>query len=190
MSKPKFKVDIVNVVATATLNHGVDLEAILRLFPSAECRLGRRPGRLVFRVRRPQATLLVFGSGGMICVGARSENLAIKAVRKAVEEFKSRGIVMVRKPRIQIRVQNIVASANLGGKIDLVRAAHRLERCIYEPEQHPAVIYRMENPKVVFLIFHSGKIVCTGAKRKAKIYEAIRRLHAKLEKEGIIYHEG
>lgn len=34
----------------------------------------------------------------------------------------------------------------------------------YEPELFPGLIYRMAKPKVVLLIFVSGKIVLTGAK--------------------------
>ncbi len=34
----------------------------------------------------------------------------------------------------------------------------------YEPELFPGLIYRMKQPKIVLLIFVSGKIVLTGAK--------------------------
>lgn len=33
----------------------------------------------------------------------------------------------------------------------------------YEPELFPGLIYRMKEPKVVLLIFVSGKVVLTGA---------------------------
>ncbi|RWW46267.1 hypothetical protein BHE74_00047845, partial [Ensete ventricosum] len=36
----------------------------------------------------------------------------------------------------------------------------------YEPELFPGLIYRMKQPKIVLLIFVSGKIVLTGAKVK------------------------
>jgi transcription initiation factor TFIID TATA-box-binding protein len=123
----------------------------------------------------------------MVCTGARSEGLAIKAVRKVVRELRRRGIVIVGEPKV--RIQNIVASADLGGEVDLVRAAYRLERCMYEPDQFPGVICRMDDPKVAILLFHSGKLVCAGAKREREVYEAVRRLHAKLEGEGIIHYE-
>ena len=57
-----------SVVATAVFNHSIDLEAVSRLFPSAEYRCEMFPG-LVFRVKKPQATLLIFGSGRMVCTG-------------------------------------------------------------------------------------------------------------------------
>ena len=185
---PKVKplVNIENVVASAVLNHNVDLEAITKLFPMAEYRPEQFPG-LVFRLKKPKTATLIFSSGKMVCTGAKSENLAIKAVEKVVKELKSHGIVIVGKPRIQI--QNIVASASLGGKIDLEKATYTLSKTMYEPEQFPGLIYRMDIPKVVILLFSSGKLVCTGAKKEEEVYEAVNKLHVKLEKEGIIHYE-
>ena len=43
----------------------------------------------------------------------------------------------------------------------------------YEPEQFPGLIYRLDYPKVVCLIFGSGKMVITGARHKDEILEAV-----------------
>ncbi len=59
---------------------------------------------------------------------------------------------------------------------------------MYEPEQFPGLIYRVDNPKVVFLIFASGKIVCTGATKEEDVYTAVENLHQELEKNDLIYH--
>jgi transcription initiation factor TFIID TATA-box-binding protein len=101
--------------------------------------------------------------------------------------LKDNGIVIVGKPEIQI--QNIVASASLGGKVDLERSAFSLGRTMYEPEQFPGLIYRMDDPKVVILLFASGKLVCTGAKKEEEVYRAVNKLHSKLEDEDLIYYE-
>ena len=186
MPKSKPVINIENVVASAMLNHNVDLEAITKLFPTAEYRPEQFPG-LVFRLKKPKTATLIFSSGKMVCTGAKSENLAIKAVEKVVKELKSHGIVIVGKPKIQI--QNIVASASLGGKIDLEKATYTLSKTMYEPEQFPGLIYRMDDPKVVILLFSSGKLVCTGAKKEREVYEAVNKLHKKLEEEGIIHYE-
>ena len=52
--------------------------------------------------------------------------------------------------------------------IDLEKAAYTLGHAMYEPEQFPGLIYRMEEPKVVILLFASGKLVCTGAKTRTR----------------------
>lgn len=58
---------------------------------------------------------------------------------------------------------------------------------MYEPEQFPGAIYQMESPRVVFLIFSVGKIVCVGAKKEEEIYEGVKNLRRRLEKLGFLY---
>jgi transcription initiation factor TFIID TATA-box-binding protein len=76
----------------------------------------------------------------------------------------------------------MVASVSLGGRVKLEEAVLKLPRSLYEPEQFPGLIHRMLEPKTVILVFSSGKLVCTGAKKEEDIYQAVRVLHALLEK--------
>jgi len=186
LPKSKPSISIENVVASATLEHSVDLDAITKSFPTAEYRPEQFPG-LVFRLKKPKTATLIFSSGKMVCTGAKSEGQSIKAVDKVVRELKNHGIVIVGKPRTKI--QNIVASAALGGRIDLEQSTYKLGKTMYEPEQFPGLIYRMEEPKVVILLFASGKLVCTGAKKEEQVYEAVNKLHRKLETDNIIHYE-
>ena len=186
MPKVAATVNIENVVASATLKQTIDLNAVVKTFPSVEYRPEQFPG-LVFRLKKPKTATLIFNSGKMVCTGAKSENQAKKAVRKVVRELKSNGILITGK--VEIQVQNIVASASLGGKIDLEKSAFTLGRTMYEPEQFPGLIYRMGEPKVVILLFASGKLVCTGAKKEEEVYIAVNKLHQNLEDEALIYYE-
>jgi transcription initiation factor TFIID TATA-box-binding protein len=104
-----------------------------------------------------------------------------------VKELKKSGIVIIRKP--DLKVVNIVASVSLGGMIDLEKAAYSLGKTMYEPEQFPGLIYRMDEPKVVILVFASGKLVCTGAKREQDVYEAVYKLHGILEEQSLIFYD-
>ena len=183
LAKHEAYINIENVVATATLNQRIDLNSIVRLFPGVEYRPERFPG-LVYRLKKPKTATLIFSSGKMVCTGAKSERQARKAVMKVVDELKRNGIVILGKPEIQI--QNIVASAGLGGKIDLEKTTYSLKRTMYEPEQFPGLIYRMDDPKVVILIFTTGKLVYTGAKKEAEVSTAITKLKETLEEKGLI----
>jgi transcription initiation factor TFIID TATA-box-binding protein len=176
-------INIENVVATAALNQNIDLNSIVRIFPGVEYRPEQFPG-LVYRLRNPKTTTLIFSSGKMVCTGAKSESQARKAVTRVVEELKSNGIVILRKPEIQI--QNIVASAGLGGRIDLEKSTYALKRTMYEPEQFPGLIYRMDDPKTVILIFSTAKLVCTGAKKEAEVHRAVAKLRETLEEKELI----
>ena len=123
----------------------------------------------------------------MVCTGAKSERQARKAVIKVVNELKRNGIVILGKPEIQI--QNIVASAGLGGSIDLEKSTYSLQKTMYEPEQFPGLIYRMVDPKVVILIFATGKLVVTGAKKEAEVSIAVAKLQETLEEKGLITYQ-
>jgi transcription initiation factor TFIID TATA-box-binding protein len=93
----------------------------------------------------------------------------------------------VGKPKTEI--VNIVASGNLAGLIDLEQTAYSLSKTMYEPEQFPGLIYRVDDPKVVFLIFASGKIVCTGGRKEEDVFKTIKNLHQELKKNGLISYD-
>jgi len=186
MSKRKAVVNIENVVASATLNQRVDLNAVVKGYPGVEYRPEQFPG-LVFRLKRPKTATLIFSSGKMVCTGAKSEKEARRAVLTVVKELKKGGIIIIRKP--ELRVVNIVASASLGGKIDLEKAVSTLGKTMYEPEQFPGLIYRMDEPKVVILLFASGNLVCTGAKKEQDVHDAVHKLHGILEEQQLIFYE-
>ena len=78
----------------------------------------------------------------------------------------------------------MVASVTLDFSINLETIALTLENSLYEPEQFPGLIYRMAVPKVVILIFGSGKLVCTGAKSEEQIHEAVDILVKELKEIG------
>jgi len=186
MPKTQAIINIENVVASATLNQKVDLNAVVKGFPGVEYRPDQFPG-LVFRLKRPKTATLIFSSGKMVCTGGRSENEARRAIKNVLKELKTGGIIILRKP--DVKIQNIVASGSLGGKVDLELAVGTIGRTMYEPEQFPGLIYRMDEPKVVILLFASGKLVCTGAKKEQDVYDAVHKLHASLEEKNLIFYE-
>jgi transcription initiation factor TFIID TATA-box-binding protein len=183
LAEHKAFINIENVVATSTLNQNLDLTVIVRIFPGVEYRPERFPG-LVYRLRKPKTATLIFSSGKMVCTGAKSETQTRKAVTKVAAELNKNGIVILGKPQTQI--QNIVASGGLGGRIDLEKTTYSLKRTMYEPEQFPGLIYRMEDPKVVMLLFSTGKLVCTGAKKETDVHTAVAKLQETLEEKDLI----
>jgi len=170
-----YDVKIQNVVAVATLDQEIDLLAIMKVFRNVEYRPNKFPA-LVFKLKRPRTSTLIFATGKMVCTGARSEKEAFSAVRNVVRRLRKRGLVIRGEP--DILIANIVASADVGGEVDLEEAADVLDKIMYEPEQFPGLIYRMTEPKVVLLIFASGKLVITGAKREEQVYEAADKIRA------------
>jgi len=92
-----------------------------------------------------------------------------------------------------VKIENAVATASLDGAVDLLQlyeSETRMRgRITYEPEQFPGLIYRMNDPKVVILLFASGKLVCTGARKEGDVHQAVDNLRQKLEKNDLISFE-
>lgn len=185
MPQTKAIVSIENVVASASVNQTLNLNQITRLFADVEYHPDQFPG-LVFRLKIPKTATLIFSSGKMVCTGAKSSDQSSKAVKAVVQKLRKGGIEVRNEPIVV--VQNIVASASLGGRIHLEEAARQLPKSMYEPEQFPGLIHRMADPKTVILLFASGKLVCTGGKTEADVYRAVNNLHVTLEQKGLMMY--
>ena len=85
------------------------------------------------------------------------------------------------------RIENVVASTSLGRELDLKAIALALGGSEYEPEQFPGLVYRIDEPKVVLLMFGSGKVVCTGARKPADVEKAVEKITAELKANGLLH---
>ncbi|MFX0076177.1 MAG: TATA-box-binding protein [Candidatus Hermodarchaeota archaeon] len=178
---------IENVVATVVveITEKIDLNQIARKHADVEYNPERFPG-LVMRIEKPKATILIFSTGKMVVTGLRKASEAERVVDKVVKNIRKAGI-KVSNP--EITIQNIVASGDLHTNIDLNMAAIVMEYAMYEPEVFPGLIYRMQDPKTVFLIFSTGRIVCTGAKQKEIVKEAVSKLNIQVRELGVAKKE-
>ena len=93
------------------------------------------------------------------------------------------------KHEAYINIVNVVASATLNQRIDLNSIVRLFPGVEYRPEQFPGLVYRMDDPKVVILIFTTGKLVCTGAKKEAEVPIATAKLQETLEEKGLITYQ-
>ena len=141
----------------------------------------RFPG-LIMRIENPHATLLIFSSGKMVITGLKKAINANLAAQQAIQKMQNIGF-NIKNPKVTI--QNIVATSSLNMNVDLNMLTIVMDNVMYEPEVFPAAIYKMQNPKVVFLIFSSGKIVCLGAKVKETIDDSISILIRKLSESEV-----
>ncbi len=173
-----FKIRIENIVASATLGVEIPLVKIASKLEGMEYEPEQFPG-LVYRMEKPKAAALIFGSGKIVCTGARSIEDVNIVFKKVVSIVKKTSVKVPKNFKVQ--VENIVASARLGANLNLDTIAFKLESSEYEPEQFPGLVYRMEKPKVAFLLFGSGKIVCTGARNIEDVNIAVRKVSAKLK---------
>ena len=178
----EFHVKVENVVAFATLGKDIPLVNISNKLEGAEYAPESFPG-LIYRIKDPNAATLIFSSGKIVCTGAKSVDMAHKAMSTVVDHIKKTGIKLPKK--FDTNVENIVASTQIDARLNLEDISFNLENVEYEPEQFPGLVCRISDPRVAFLLFGSGKIICTGARNIKDIHVALGKFKEKLESIGI-----
>lgn len=163
-----------NIVATVNLDCRLDLKTIALHARNAEYN-PKRFAAVIMRIREPKTTALIFASGKMVVTGAKSEEFSRLAARKYARIIQKLGF---NAKFTEFKIQNIVGSCDVKFPIRLegLAFAHG-HYSSYEPELFPGLIYRMVKPKIVLLIFVSGRIVLTGAKVRDEIYQAFENIY-------------
>jgi len=135
-------------------------------------------------IERPLFSLtsaLIFLSGRIVITGVRrSEDVSV-TLQNLLNILKEAGITCLDTP--QVKVTNMVCSYNLGYTLNLNRVVVTLmdsEDVEYEPEVFPGLVCRISEPKIVFLLFSSGKIIITGGKKIEYVKKGLDILMEKL----------
>ena len=180
------KIKVENIVASTVFAEKLDLDFISQSLEEAEYEPEQFPG-LIYRLKNPKTATLLFTSGKANCTVGKN----IEDVRKTVNIIaeKLRELDMDIRKDQEIVVQNMVATANLGGELNLTETAVGLglENIEYEPEQFPGLVYRIKEPKVALLLFSSGKIVCAGARNAKDVSKAAEKLFEELSSLGLLH---
>ncbi|EFX04187.1 RNA polymerase 1 and 3 transcription factor complex component [Grosmannia clavigera kw1407] len=167
-----------NIVATVNLACRLDLKTIALHARNAEYN-PKRFAAVIMRIREPKTTALIFASGKMVVTGAKSEDDSKLASRKYARIIQKLGF---NAKFTDFKIQNIVGSCDIKFPVRLEGLASRHHNfSSYEPELFPGLIYRMIKPKIVLLIFVSGKTVLTGAKVREEIYQAFEMIYPVLQ---------
>ena len=167
---------IQNMTATANLGVRLDLKKIALRCRNTEYN-PKRFAAVIMRLMEPKATGLIFASGKLVVTGVRSSHnaaLAAKTFAYIIEKVDAG----FQPQYLDFKVQNIVGTVDVGFPIRLEGLVYTHSKfASYEPELFSGLIYRLGKPRVVFMIFVSGKVIVTGAKTEADMAEAMRKIH-------------
>ena len=184
-TEPKKTIKIENVVASTAIGAKLDLNQVISVLEGADYNKERFPG-VVYKTTSPKTAALIFGSGKIVCTGAKSIADVYTGLTKVFDKIREMGTHIIDKP--EIKIQNIVASADLGMVLNLnaIAIGLGLENIEYEREQFPGLVYRLSVPKVVMLLFGSGKIVKTGGKKPEDAEAAVEKIVTVLDGVGLL----
>jgi len=185
MSTTTESIQIENVVASSDIGQELNLEALSLDLTGSDYYPDNFPG-LVYRTQKPKAASLIFRSGKVVCTGANSVDNVKTALTHVFDELRELGIDVVASPAIEI--QNIVSSGDLDHTLNLnaIAIGLGLENIEYEPEQFPGLVYRVDDPDVVVLLFGSGKLVITGGSNVTDAEDALIKIEEQLDDLGLL----
>jgi transcription initiation factor TFIID TATA-box-binding protein len=185
MSVASESIQIENVVASSDIGQELDLETLANDLVGSDYNPDNFPG-LVYRMQEPKAAALIFRSGKIVCTGANSVDNVTTAIQQVFDDLRDLDIEVTDDPDIEI--QNIVSSADLGHTLNLnaIAIGLGLENIEYEPEQFPGLVYRLDEPSVVALLFGSGKLVITGGKQLEDAEQALSVIEDRLTDLGLL----
>jgi transcription initiation factor TFIID TATA-box-binding protein len=171
---------IENIVASGVIADSIDLTEVSKKVKNCELNTKRFPGA-VYRIENPKIASLIFSSGKVVLTGIRDKKALTDGLSIIMKSLKSAGVKTYKEPKVAIT--NIVCSYDIGKYINLnkVVITLNLENIEYEPEQFPGLVYRIKDPKIVALLFSSGKIILTGGKNLEDIKKGLDFLEQKLE---------
>ena len=175
--------DIVNMVASTQLTESIDLydvSAKMGITYEAE----QFPG-MVYRVATPKVCILLFRSGKAVVTGAKSEEDVSAGLKVLHDDLTDNGYKMWPFDTESISIENIVVTYEYGNDLDLSHLIFSMpfDKTEYEPEVFPGLIYRIDEPKSVCLVFSSGKCVITGCKSESEAESATEQLIEQLDVE-------
>jgi len=177
---PGNPLQIQNIVAAGTVAESIDLELLVTTMPA--CRFDRKrfPGA-VYYMEDPRSVALIFASGKIVLTGMMRQEDNARALANLLDMLRYAGVSCNDNPHIAVK--NIVCTYNLGHECNLVRIVAALmdrEWVEYEPESFPGLVCRITDPKIVFLLFSSGKTVITGGTTMADIKKGLEIFREKL----------
>ena len=171
---------IENIVASGVIADEINLAEIAEKIDGCELNTKRFPGA-VYRIDDPRMASLIFSSGKVVLTGIRNESALQDGLEIILKSLKEAGVKTLDVPKVA--VTNIVCSYDIGKFINLNRVVATLSLAAieYEPEQFPGLVYRIKDPKIVALLFSSGKIILTGGKNLDDVRRGLDFLEERLD---------
>lgn len=175
---------IENIVASAQLLDSFDIPLLSEKIPGSSYNPDEFDG-LTIKFETPKIAVLILANGKLICTGGRNQEEIKNVIEKTITKIKDAGFDI---KEYKIKYENIVASTNLGKPMDLEKISKGLpiQSVIYEPSDFPGLIYKADDYNSILLLFSSGKLVCTGAKKIEDVTKAVDMIKEKLTSIGVL----
>ena len=144
---------IANMVVAVTLNSKLCRKTVQSYFPFIRYPKTFSGGILKY----PDGCLLVFNSGKINVTGIQNISTAITLINRFL------WIYPFDVQYLSLKIVNITAYARLRDDFDYKKLLQYPSHS-YEPELFPGVHIKVDNTKVIFIVFRTGRTILTGVK--------------------------
>jgi transcription initiation factor TFIID TATA-box-binding protein len=171
---------IENIVGSGSIADTIDLETISNNIENCELNITKFPSA-IYRMQDPKSAVLIFSSGKVVLTGIHNLKDLVIGIQNIQNTLKETGVDTYDVPRVE--VTNIVCSYSLGNRLNLVKIMITfIDYGIveYEPEVFPGLVFRIPDPKIVFLLFSSGKVIITGGRKMEDIKRGLEIFKEKI----------
>ncbi|KAF7271356.1 hypothetical protein GWI33_015714 [Rhynchophorus ferrugineus] len=156
-AEPEIDIVINNVVCSFSVRCHLNLREIALNGMNVEYR--KENGMITMKLRRPYTTASIWSSGKVTCTGATSEEAAKQAARRFARCLQKLGFNVKFN---NYRVVNVLGTCSMPFAIRINSFSERHREADYEPELHPGVTYKLQNPKATLKIFSTGSVTVTA----------------------------
>ncbi|XP_050306595.1 TATA box-binding protein-like 1 [Anthonomus grandis grandis] len=169
--EPEIDIVINNVVCSFSVRCHLNLRQIALNGINVEYR--RENGMITMKLRRPYTTASIWSSGKVTCTGATSEDAARLAARRIARCLQKLGFNVKFN---NYRVVNVLGTCSMPFAIRINSFSEQHREADYEPELHPGVTYKLQNPKATLKIFSTGSVTVTAPSVQA-VQAAIEHIY-------------
>ena len=84
-----------------------------------------------------------------------------------------------------IKIENIVAFAQLSQGLDIADLVERIPEFHYNPNEFSGITYKLDYPKTAIILLPNGKAICTGAINMEEVEASIKKITEIITNAGI-----
>ena len=168
MNNKRKPYSIVNIIASGKIQGNFDIEKLSMVLEKVQYEPEQFPG-LIYRNDLDNYTIIVFYSGKISSHGTKSIEKAKNAILDSIKKIMQLDCIIGSSEINNIQIENIVSTFAFGNSIDVENLCGILDKCKYEPDKFPGLIYKPFNDSRTVLIFHSGKMIIVGVKNHLQL---------------------
>ena len=179
--------EINNIIISANLGNNLFLNNIALKLKNVDYNLNKS-SNLTLKAKNCKIIATIFSNGKMICSGAKNEKESKASCIKYAKIIKK---IENNVDLKDLKIQNMVATFDVRFKINLDKLFKEINTlinnskkfgnnynyCKYNKNEYPGLVFYMNDSKINFVVYETGKVVLSGAKSRNEINDVFKNIY-------------